>query len=298
MTMSSSAQEYADALLDAGLSKEELSAVAGEALAKGDERDERLDRLEDRQDTLEEENQRLQEENQQLRDHIETEIEGRLTALSRRTGVNHDRVAELQSRELEKGAHLVAEHVQPDTLTLEAGRVERFEKDAGTHVRLPGGEDALERGGSTRLAHADLLPIQQLAQLDDDMLASEARPVQLAVKVWQEREVDAQKTRNDARLWKHGSGDVREYLDGGELATWIRVEETGVSKEYAQKLASRTIDALKDLTKGRTRDELRNHRKDGLSYKERRLILPAASAIPGETGGAETEGPQTAGVAG
>jgi hypothetical protein len=294
--MSSSAQEYADALLDAGLSREELSAVAGEALARGDERDERLDRLEDRQDALEEENQRLQEENTELRTHIETEVEGRLTALSKRTGTNLDRIAELQSRELEKGAHLVAEHVQPETLTLEAGRVERFEKESGSHVRLPGSDDALERGGSTTLAHADLLPIQQLAQLDDDMLASEARPVQLAVKVWRERDVDAQKTTNSARLWKHGSGGVQEYLDGGELATWIRVEETGISREYAQKLASRTVDALKDLTKGRTYDELRNHRKDGLSYKERRLILPSDAVVPGETSG--TEAPQTAGVAG
>jgi len=56
--MCSSAQEYADALLDTGLSRAELSTVAGEALTKGDERDERLGRLEDRQDTLGAENQR------------------------------------------------------------------------------------------------------------------------------------------------------------------------------------------------------------------------------------------------
>ena len=177
--------------------------------------------------------------------------------------------------------------------SLEAGRVERFEKESGPHVRLPGSEDALEHGGPTTLAHADLLPIQQLAQLDEDMLASEARPVRLAVKTWQERAVDAKKTTNDARLWKHGSGDVREYLDGGELATWLRIGETGISKDYAQKLATRAIDALKELTKGRTYDELRTHRKDGLSYKERRLVLPTDAAVPGET---TTEAPQTAAV--
>ena len=255
----------------------------------------KLNRLEDRIETLEDENQRLREENADLRDHVTTEVEGRLSALSKRTETNRNRIAELQSRELEKGAHLDAENVQPDILTLEAGRIERFEKESGPHVRLPGSEDALERGGPTTLAHADLLPIQQLAQLDEDMLASEARPVRLAVKAWQEREIDAKKSTNDARLWKHGSGDVREYLDGGELATWIRIQETGVSKDYAQKLATRAIDALKELTKGRTYDELRTHRKDGLSYKERRLVLPTDAAVPGET---TTEAPQTAAVGG
>jgi predicted nuclease with TOPRIM domain len=113
----------------------------------------KLDRLEDRIETLEEENQRLREENASLREHVTTEIEGRLTALSKRTGANRDRIAELQSRELEKGAHLIAENVQPEILTVEEGHVERFEKESGPHVRIPGSEDALERGGTTTLAH-------------------------------------------------------------------------------------------------------------------------------------------------
>lgn len=52
----------------------------------------------------------------------------------------------------------------------------------------------------------------------------------------------------------------------------------------------RTVDALKELTKSRTYDELRTHRKDGLSYKERRLILPKDAALLGETGASQTAG--------
>ena len=243
-----------------------------------------LEQLRTRVRTLEEENQRLREKNRALRERVTGPLKARLEALTKRSDTNAESIAELQSRELEKGAHLAAGNVREDRLAVAEGRVEIFEKDAGPHVRIPGSEDALNRGGETRLAQADLLPIQQLARLDEEMLASESRPVRIAVKAWQEREIDAQKSRNDARLWKHGSKDVREYLDAGDLATWIRIEEMGVSKEYAQKLASRAIDAVLDLTKGRLYDELRTHRKDGLQYKERRLVVPADAAIPGETG--------------
>jgi hypothetical protein len=252
-----------------------------------------LQRLEDRIETLEAENQRLREENADLREYVTTDVDGRLTALGKKTAANQQRVAELQSRELEKGAHIDADNVYEPSLTLDAGHVERFEKQGGTYVRLPGSDDALDRGGTTTLAHADLLPIQQLAHLDEEMLASESRPVRLAVTAWRERTVDDQKSTNATRLWKRGSGDVRAYLDGGELATWIRVEETGISKAYAQKLATRTIDAVLDLTNGRCYDELRTHRKDGLQYKERRLVLPADASIPGEH-----RTPQTAAVDG
>ncbi|WP_436932544.1 hypothetical protein [Halosimplex halobium] len=77
-----------------------------------------------------------------------------------------------------------------------------------------------------------------------------------------------------------------------------------MSRDYATKLARRTIDALLDLANHRLYDELRSRRADGLQYKERRVVLPADAAIPGETrstdepADAETSAPATAGVAG
>jgi hypothetical protein len=93
-------------------------------------------------------------------------------------------------------------------------------------------------------------------------------------------------------------------LDAGELATWIRIQEGDVSRDYATKLAGRTIDALLDLANHRLYDELRSRRADGLQYKERRVVLPAEAEIPGETHGSsdsaesEESTPATAGVAG
>ena len=70
-----------------------------------------------------------------------------------------------------------------------------------------------------------------------------------------------------------------------------------MNEEYNQKLAGRTIDALLDLTKDRLYVKRKNRRKDGLSYKERRVILPEESEIPGETT-FETGPPETADVGG
>lgn len=269
-----------------------------------DDLEAQLHRLTDRIDSLEAENEHLEDrveeleaENEQLRKEcqpcVNDALVARLDALATKTDANLNRISELQSRELEKGAHLREDHVYPNKLTTPEGRLEQFAKDDGQYVRIPGAEDALNRGGPTHLAHGDLLPIQQLARLDDDMLASESRPTRLAVEVWEERTRDAEKSRTTNRLWKRGCGDVHSYLDGGDLATWIRVHERGVNADYAQKLASRTIDMLLDLTNGRLYDELRSHRKDGLKYKEKRLILPTDSAIPGES-----PTPQTADVGG
>ncbi len=41
-----------------------------------------------------------------------------------------------------------------------------------TDARLPGEEDALERGGAVAHSTTDLLPLQRLARYDDEMLAS------------------------------------------------------------------------------------------------------------------------------
>lgn len=79
-----------------------------------------------------------------------------------------------------------------------------------------------------------------------------------------------------------GCNGVHEYVDASEFAQWLRHNEPGVSKEYSQKLAGRTIDVLFDLTKGRLYAKQKNRRKDGLSYKERRVVLSKESEIPGE----------------
>ncbi|WP_123539418.1 coiled-coil domain-containing protein [Halosimplex salinum] len=226
-----------------------------------------------------------------------------LDALRKRMKTSRGMLGELQSRELEKGAHLCWEYVKPtlddDLLDLHEDTVERISKDDGKYVRMPAESDPLERGDGVSLAHGDLLPIQQLAQLDEETLQSvtDARPDRLAAQVWQARQ------ESSADLWNTGCNGVREYLDAGELATWIRIQEGDVSRDYATKLARRTIDALLDLSKHRLYDELRSRRADGLQYKERRVVLPADAEIPGETRSrsesAESGGvPATTGVAG
>ena len=127
--------------------------------------------------------------------------------------------------------------------------------------------------------------------MDDNMLHSTAssKPVRLAAEVWQDHE------QEQSMLWNQGCNGVREYIDAGELAQWLRHNEPGANKEYSQKLAGRTIDALLDLTKGRLYMKRKNRRKDGLSYKERRIVLPEESEIPGETT-FETSDPETADV--
>jgi hypothetical protein len=215
----------------------------------------------------------------------------------------HDRpkAHRLVARELEKGAHLRWDHVEPtlqdDHLDLPADRVERVTKDDGQYARLPDADDPLDRGGSVQLAPGDLLPIQQLARLDDDTLQSvaDARPDRLAARVWRARDDPGDD------LWNRGCNGVRAYLDAGELATWIRIEEGDVSRDYATKLARRTIHALLELSRHRLYDELRSRRSDGLQYKERRLVLPADAEIPGESGSVGADGaggPSTGGVAG
>ncbi|WP_122088704.1 hypothetical protein [Halalkalicoccus subterraneus] len=225
-----------------------------------------------------------------------TEQDVILGAVRKKTGNTRAMVQELQERELEKNAHLRWENVYPHRKELEisAEHFEKFTKDDGeTYARIPGSDDPLNRGGKPTLTPGDLLPIQQLARMDDDMLhsAASSKPVRLAAEVWQDHE------QHQSKLWNQGCNGVREYIDAGELAQWLRHNEPGVNKEYSQKLAGRTIDALLDLTKSRLYIERKNRRKDGLSYKERRVVLPEESEIPGETT-FETDSPETADVGG
>ncbi|ARS91764.1 hypothetical protein B1756_08995 [Natrarchaeobaculum aegyptiacum] len=209
-------------------------------------------------------------------------IEARLTAHERKLAANKDRIAELQSRELEKGAHLLAATVDVDTVEVPENRLERIRKDDGRqYYRLPEQADPLERGGSVTLAYGDLLPIQQLARMDDEMLrsAANALPTRLAAKLWQ--------ARTDPSVgddpWEPGCKDIAEYVTASDLKHWIRRQEPGISDTYAKKLVSRVIDAVLDLSNNRVAVRKRNQRKNGLEYTERRLVLPADVEIPGET---------------
>lgn len=255
----------------------------------------RLAELTDRVDELETQVAQKDERIDDLETTV-TEQDAILSALRKKTGNTREMVRELQERELEKNAHLRWENVYPhkEELEISADRFEKFTKDDGTaYARIPGGEDPLNRGGEPALTPGDLLPVQQLARMDDDMLhsAASSKPVRLAAEVWRDHE------QKRSTLWNQGCNGVREYVDAGELAQWLRHNEPGVNKEYSQKLAGRTIDALLDLTKGRLYVKQKNRRKDGLSYKERRVVLPDQSEIPGETT-FETDPPETADVGG
>ncbi|WP_231187802.1 hypothetical protein [Haladaptatus sp. DYF46] len=218
-------------------------------------------------------------------------------ALARKTQSASERIDELQAREFEKGAHLLADNVDKERITVDGNKLERITKDDGnTYFRLPGEEDALGRGGAVAHSTADLLPIQRFARYDDDMLASvtNRKPDELAGKAWREHDDTGRYS-----LWSKGSGEIRAYLDASELADWIRLKESGVSKKYSQELARRTIDAMHELSNGRLGKIKRQRSKDGLSYQETRLVLKADVELPGEVSAENTnDSPATDGVAG
>jgi hypothetical protein len=192
---------------------------------------------------------------------------------------------------------LLADNVEEDRISVEGNALERITKDDGkTYFRLPGEDDALGRGGSVAHSTADLLPLQRLARYDDEMLASvtNRKPDELAGKAWRERD-----EADRYSLWSKGSGKIRAYLDVSDLADWIRLKESGVSKKYSQELARRTMDAMHELSKNRLGKIKRQRSKDGLSYKETRLVLKADVELPGEVSKENTDdSPTTDGIAG
>ena len=201
-------------------------------------------------------------------------------AALKKADANKRRIRELQTRELEKGAHLETATVDPAEIDAPNGRLEKLTKDDGrTYYRLPDRDDPLHRA-DTALAHGDLLPIQQLARLDEEMRrsATNALPTRLAAALWEAR---ADPTVGDDP-WKQGCKDIEEYVAASDLKHWIRRQETGISESYAKKLVSRTIDAILELSNNRLAVKKRTQRKNGLEYTERRLILPADAEIPGE----------------
>ncbi|WP_339106359.1 hypothetical protein [Haloterrigena salinisoli] len=256
----------------------------------------RTDDLEAHTSDLENEAERLETRTAALEDEAtalesETaELESLAEAALKKANANKERIAELQSRELEKGAHLETEHVDEREVTVADGRLERIAKDDGNaYYRLPESADPLERGGDVSLAFGDLLPIQQLARMDDDRrrAAANALPTRLAAKLW--------RARTDSSVgddpWERGCKDVDAYVKASDLKHWIRRREPGISDSYAKKLVSRTIDALLDLSKNRLAVRRQTERKNGLEYTERRVIVPADASIPGAASGAEPSDP-------
>ena len=267
----------------------------------------RLDELESEVTTLRSHVQTLERENDRLKeqladtDHSVTAIDAKTDAVAKKTQTNKDRIEELQSRELEKGAHIKTDHIDTRTIEVHNNQLEKLTKDDGNqYFRLPEQEDPLDRSANTLLAHGDLLPVQQLARMDEEMLRSttSALPTRLAAKLWKARADD---TVGD-NPWERGSKTVKEYVKASDLKHWIRRQERGVSDSYAKKLVSRTIDALLDLTKNRVAIRRKTERKNGLSYTERRVILPTDAEVPGETKGSReqkpTDSPETTAVHG
>ena len=173
-----------------------------------------LEAKDDRIDDLERDRDRLEETTTTLREKLEecerdrTRCEKAVDAALNKAGTNKNRIEELQSRELEKGAHLQTETVDEHELEVSGDHLEKFTKDDGrTYFRLPESADPLDNG-SVSLAYGDLLPIQQLARMDDDMLQSTANalPTRLAAKLWQAR-ADSSVGDNP---WETGCEDIKE----------------------------------------------------------------------------------------
>jgi len=262
-----------------------------------------LEQTQDKLEGLQTEKAALQETNELLRDRLEdceqetTRLDALTDAARKRSGVNKQRIEELQARELEKGAHLLTETVDHHEIDIDGDHLERITKDDGhSYYRLPESDDPLDRSGSVALAHGDLLPIQQLSRMDEEMLRSTANalPTRLAAKLW--------KARTDSSVgdnpWEAGCKGIKAYVKASDLKHWIRRQEPGTSETYAKKLVSRTIDAVLDLSNHRVAVRKRTERKNGLEYTERRLVLPADAEIPGETPNesGSKQAPKTAGV--
>ena len=247
------------------------------------------DRVDDLEQEVAEKDERINELEQRVnaREDKAAKAKAHRKALARKTQSAGERIDELQAREFEKGAHLLADNVEENRITVDGNKLERITKDDGnTYFRLPGEDDALGRGGAVAHSTADLLPIQRLARYDDEMLASvtNRKPDELAGKVWRERDEAGRYS-----LWSKGSGEIRAYLDASDLAEWIRLKESGVSKKYSQELARRTMDAMHELSNKRLGKIKRQRSKDGLSYQETRLVLKADVELPGEVTSSNTD---------
>jgi len=285
--------EHCDELV----TREELEAVKAEneeLRAKNEALLQRVETLESSSATVRETEQ-VRERVSDLEDDVEDNTIS-IGGLKNRGETVMEALCELQGRELEKGAHLRETNVFPEDITVSAGRLEQITKDDGNqYYRLPGEEDALERGGAVAHSTTDLLPIQRLARYDDDMLNSIANSQndRLAAKAWRQRDDPGRYS-----LWSKGGADVRVYLSSSDLTDWIMQKRPGIGKKYAQELARRTMDAMLHLANGKLAMKSKTRRSDGLTYKESRIVLHQDVDLPGEVGPAADDDPATSEGAG
>lgn len=246
---------------------------ANRAEKRASEAEARAERAEARAEELAEE---LSDTQDNIAKNVRTAAEGRKDL--------KNRVAELQERELLKDAHLSVDNLNPQDVSQETEkRLGKVSKEEGTfwYLGTEPGTDPTEANETAkadpRLSTADLLPIQQLASMDEETLDRHAGTVAdyWAAQMWQERgEKDS--------LWKQGSGSVKEYLDASDVATRIYVESDGISRDSAREYARRAFRSLVELSANRTYTTKASKRSDGLDYKETRLILPTDAEVPGE----------------
>ncbi|WP_253184514.1 hypothetical protein [Natrialba sp. SSL1] len=125
---------------------ESLTDRIDELEAKLEQKDDRIEQLEQDRDRLEERTATLEARVADL-DNESTRREKVAEAALNKASANKDRISELQSRELEKGAHLREENVDEHAVDVPDGRLERITKDDGQqYFRLPEQADPLERG--------------------------------------------------------------------------------------------------------------------------------------------------------
>lgn len=274
--LSTVAEERPDAIVDAVEQSIEESPDLAERLRDALPKDEALVEAEARAERAKKKADALAAHIRKIWDELD-DREKRLRAGARRDESIEEKVIELQERELEKGAHLLRENAYK--VDFPEDRLQTIAKEDGRYYnRLEGTDgDPLSPGGQITLAAEDLLPIQQLAHVDDSVLANERRPVKIAAKVWRDRESAS------PDLWNKGSMEVKQYLDAGDLARWIRYRNDDVDANYAKTLASRVIETIMDFSRNRLYTKLLKRSSNGLNYRETRLVLPADSEIPGET---------------
>lgn len=236
--------------------------------------EELVDRVEALEDELEAKDERienLEETVEEQADRID-KLESWQNAARMKLQRLGDSTAELQTRELEKGAHLREENVQPTDLQTSTKHVECITKDNGeAYVRIPGNEDPVGGRDDVAVAMEDLLPIQRLARLPEEMRESELsgkENVQRAVWLWENRETRMSK----------GSGEVNLFIDAGELAKDLSIK---FDIDATSETAKRVMEYFCEYSKRRAYTKKKT--KPG-GYKERRLILPSDASVPGKTG--------------
>jgi len=231
----------------------------------------RVDELEDEKDELRDRVDELEDENDKLRERADSlERENELAVNGMKW--NKDRLKELQTRELEKGAQLKTENLPlPEELEVSTEHAEKVTRSDGTEVlKLPGRDDPVD-GTEHEVAVAmdDLLPIQRLARLPEDMLDDELankKNVRRAVWLWDERE----------DLMTKGSSGVHRYIDAGDLAMYLKTRfEIDPSSETTKRVMKQFVEYANN------RAYIKKQRKPE-GYEERRLIIPADAEIPGE----------------